>query len=234
MFCSKCGQPIQEGSKFCGKCGSTVRVSQKTNAPGNPPGFPAYQGAQKRANKASSASPASPAGAAAQAGSTGYMDKYEDGGVTVMTCITGIVLSILALCTFSGKWVTLKLGIFGTYKLSLLEFSKEASSLASIAQYFDSDATTGLKFMSTAATLSYWVLLLGALVAIVVSVMILLNPKFEKLSFITYVLIIAFAITGLVFTAPMVFESAYFGVTALPIVMLVCAGLPAVILKMVF
>jgi len=151
-----------------------------------------------------------------------------------MTCIAGIVLSILALCTFSGKWVTLKLGIFGTYKLSLPEFSKEASSLASLTQYFDSNATAGLKFMSTAATLSYWVLLLGALVAIVVSVTILLNPKFEKLSFITYVLIIAFAVIGLVFTAPMVFESGYFGVTALPIVMLICAGLPAVVLKMVF
>ena len=169
-----------------------------------------------------------------QTGTTGYMDRYEDGGVTVLTCITGIVLSILALCTYSGKWVTLKLGFFGFYKLSLSEFSKEAKSLASVTQYFSSDVTIGLKFMSTAATLAYWVLLLGALVAIVVSIMILLNPKLEKLSLITYLLIIAFAVTGLVFTVPMVFMSDYFGVAALPIVMLICAGLPAMILKMVF
>ena len=41
MFCSKCGNPLQDDAKFCGACGAPVKISQEASpAPQQPAGIP--------------------------------------------------------------------------------------------------------------------------------------------------------------------------------------------------
>jgi len=170
----------------------------------------------------------------AKNGSPGFMDRYEDGAMVVFTCIAGILTALLALFTFSKEWVTVKIPIFqSTYSFTLQDFSDVSKSLSGIMQYFDSGAASGLNIMATAASLSYWVLLLGAILSLVVSLVILASPKSEKLIAIPYIVIVAFAIIGLIFTAPMIFMSEYIAVSGLPITMLIVSGIPAVVLRLI-
>ena len=234
MYCSKCGAQNKDASSYCAKCGVELRqvkqVSPRYTSPANPasptsPSTTTSPHSKPQVAYTSTTSPSTPA-------PKSYTERYDDGPLVIFTCIAGIITSLLAFFTLSGTWVSLKL--YSSYSVSypLRGFSALAKDLSSVMQYFDSSATTGLNIMSLAASISYWILLLGAIVSLAISLIILATPKAQPLVFIPYIIIIAFAVIGLVFTAPMLLMSQYIGVCAIPIVMLVIAGIPAVVLRL--
>ena len=161
------------------------------------------------------------------------MDRYKDGSVIVFTCIAGMVAPIVAFLTLFGNWVTLKMPFhLGAPRFHLLEFANASKKTANVIQYFSSNVAAELNIMSLAATISYWVLIIGGVISLVVSLMILFAPKTEVLIFIPYVVIIAFAVIGLIFVVPMIITPGTIGVTAIPIVFLLVTCIPAVILRL--
>jgi hypothetical protein len=161
----------------------------------------------------------------------GFLERYDD-GMTVFVCISGVITALLAFFTFTGKWVSLESPFFNL-QLSLLEVSEASKSIAGITQYFDSDTTSTLGLISLASTVSFWILLLGAIASLVISVLILISPKIEFLVFIPAFIITAFAVIGIVFTAAPIFASQDLGFMPIPISMLIIAGVPAGVIKFI-
>jgi uncharacterized membrane protein len=113
-----------------------------------------------------------------------------------------------------------------------LEVSEFADALGSVTAYFDSEATKTLQAVSLVATLSYWVLLLGSILMIAIAVLLFVTPKAEAPALaICSIVTTAFAVIGLVFTAAPLLMGDYLSFTPLPIVMLIFAGIPAVIYR---
>lgn len=167
-------------------------------------------------------------------GIAGFAERYKEGTGTVFAGMAGIVVGLIALFTFSGTWVSLKplLGFGANIPYTLLEASEYASALSSVTAYFDSDATTTFRAISMVTTISHWVLLLGGILIIATSILLFIYPKAEgPVLAICAVVTIAFAIIGLVFTAAPILMGDYLGFTPLPIVVLIVAGIPAVVYR---
>jgi len=229
MYCSKCGAQNKDGSTFCVKCGTKLKT---INNGGSTSHQETKTAKQKVTQKTKSTGPLVGKADTDKNMAEMIFNRYEDSLVTFLTCIAGIVTSLLAFFTFRGTWVVFNIGLFGgAQKYSLLEFSNAMNQYSGITQYFDAGTTSGLGIMATVATVSYWILIIGAVVSLLVSILILVNPKVEIVVFVPYFIIIAFAVIGLVFTGAMVLLSGYFSATPIPIVMLIIAGIPAVILR---
>jgi hypothetical protein len=258
MYCANCGNELKESSKFCGKCGQLVpwlepdgiAVAQPAPTPVPQPApapvpqhapqpAPAPQptptdtkeSASKNTPDSNVSSAPFPKNTATESNSdSGFLDRYDDGGMTIFACISAIVTAAIALFTFTKDWVSFQSDFFSG-KLTLLETSEASKELAGVAQYYSSDVASTYSAISLASTASYWILLIGAIVAIIVSLLILVAPKAEVVIFILYIVIIAFAVIGLVFTAAPILLSQYLGFMPIPLVMLIVAGIPAVVLK---
>lgn len=167
-------------------------------------------------------------------GIAGFAERYKKGRSTLFAGVAGIVVGLIALLTFSGAWVSLKplLGFGANISYTLLETSEYAGVLGSVTAYFDSDMTTTFRAISIVATISHWVLLLGGILMIAASILLFVYPKAEGLALGTCAVVsTAFAIIGLAFTVAPILVGDYLSFTPLPIVMLICAGIPAVIYR---
>jgi len=168
--------------------------------------------------------------------SEGFLERYEDGGVTMFVCIAGIVTAIVALLTFSQQWVSIEM-FSVNQKLTLLDVAGLSSQYSGATQMYDAFTGAGLTstlgLISLAASVSYWILLIGGIVSIIVSVIILIWPKSELLVFIPAYITIAFAIIGAVFTFIPLFTNGL-GFMPIPLLMLIVAGIPGAINKFLF
>jgi hypothetical protein len=157
-------------------------------------------------------------------------NRYEAGAFTVFGVVSGIVTSLFALFTLKRTWVSIDLDFLGSSEMNLLEFSKMTKDISAFTQYFSKDTTNVLGIASFVATASYWILLIGAIVSIIISIIVLISPKAEMIILLTYIIICAFAIIGVLFTVfPIIYDPVSF--TPIPIVMAVIAGIPALIFK---
>jgi hypothetical protein len=161
----------------------------------------------------------------------GFLDRYDDGGMTVFVCVSGIIASITAFFTFSKNWVSVSTPFGQDMESTLLEVSGLSKTLSGVTQYFDPQAASTLNAISLVSTASYWALLLGAIALILVSLIILIAPKAEIVVFIPAVVITAFAIIGLVFTALPVLAGQYMHFTPVPLAMLIISGIPAAVFR---
>jgi hypothetical protein len=161
-----------------------------------------------------------------------FLDRYEEGGMAIIGCVSGIIVSIISFITFTGRWVVFDVPYGGTYGSTLLEFSDITKSIAGVTKFFASDATTVYSVMSLISKLSFWVLLIGAIIMLIAAIAVLISPKVEVLGFICiWISVMALAVIGLIFTAAPLVLGEYFSFTPIPLVMLIFAGIPAAVMK---
>jgi hypothetical protein len=230
MYCPKCGNQNQEGVKFCKSCGAEIQTPRR-----KPTGVPSSVSPK---SGGASCSPTAPKKSNAKSvekdAATGrdFLDRYDDGRMTLFICVAGIITSIIAFCTFSKIWVVFHNPFFGEARLTLLGFSSTTKELASVTQYFSADATGTYTILSLIATASHWLLLFGAIASIIASLAALISPKAEVPgNIVNYICVTAFAVIGLVFTAVPIVWSQYFSFTPIPLIMLIFAGIPAVVMR---
>jgi hypothetical protein len=232
VVCSNCGQSNDAAMNVCFKCGNLLPAATLQNRAAAGTIGPGRKFSEPYAPGVGIVESVKPEKRDTASIDGGYLDRYDDGGVSVFACVSGIITAILALIFVAGKWVSLQVDAIGfSQKLSLLEVSDVTKSIANVTQYFDADSTSILHVISLASTVAYWILLIGAIVSIIVSVLILIFPNAEVVLFIPFVIIIAFAVIGLAFTAVPIIFSQYFGILPIPIIMTIVAGIPAIILK---
>jgi len=174
----------------------------------------------------------SPGLAAGSAGAEGFLDRYEDGGMTLFVCLAGIVTAVVALLTFSQNWVSVNLLLYHG-QLTLPQVSHLSSIIGGVTRYFDSGTASMYGLISIAADVSYWILLIGGILALAVSAAILIWPKAEIVIFIPAYTTIAFAIIGAVFTIVPLLTNGL-GFMPIPLVMLIVAGIPAAVIRFIF
>jgi len=162
-------------------------------------------------------------------GGGGFFDRYEEGGLVLFVCLAGIITAIIALCTFSGEWVSIE-WMFISESLTLPQISDLTNQMSGFAGIYDSGTASTLGLISLAASVSYWVLLIGAIISLIVCGLMLIWPPAEILFFIPSFIVIAFAVIGGAFTLIPLFTD-WLGVMPIPVIMLVVSGVPAFILR---
>ena len=222
MYCWKCGAQLREKGRFCPLCGAEAPSSgsrEKLNSVG----------------ATNSRKQMMPKTVHRGFEEEGFLDRYEDGGLTVGICVYGIILSIITLATCNGKWISMKMSMFGgSEEMTLLQASTASKNFAGLTQYFSADMTSTLSLVAFGATASFFILLLGGIAMLILSGIVLIKPTIDAVAFfINSILIRAFGIIGAIFVALPILQNDDFGFMPIPIVMVIIAGIPAVIIHFV-
>jgi len=209
MICKNCGTDNIEKAKFCKYCGTQVYVRKRSS---------------RRSHYIIT-------GEGTLAGNDTFA-RYDSGGFSVGVYIYGIILAIIALATFNEKWVLMKMSMFGgAEEMSFLQIAEVSKSMAEMMQYFSADTTSTLSLISFGATASHFILFLGGITMLAISVFALIKPEIEEVAFlINSILVRAFAVIGAIFVALPILQSDDFAIMPIPIIMVIITGVPAVII----
>jgi len=260
VVCSKCNQVVVSTYKFCAVCGNDLlapsgsrpvktkesqaqgqKGAQKQQAyasyssqkigPGIRKAGANNPGVRRHTNIAGNIKSKVLGTKQALTPGSGYLDRYEYGGETLFVCLSGIIISIIALISFNGNWVSLKMPFGGTQGFSLLQVSALTKDIAGFTVFFSPEYTGTLGLVSLFAVLSFFILLIGSIVMLILSVIALLRPAAEAVALVANSLLIrVFAVIALVFMACPILGGGLLGFAPIPLLMLIVAGIPAAII----
>ena len=134
MFCSKCGQKLEEDSKFCIKCGTAVNTSPVTNVPPPAETFIGVTPEQTQKNEVCEAS-------SQKSEPEAQTDKKQDNFVKYIYIIT-VILFVLALVLHSDIiGIIAVVAIIASMVISIVLTMKKAKKEAATAKKVKVDTT---------------------------------------------------------------------------------------------